>query len=225
MIVFDIETGPLPTAELEDRIPKFEAPANYKDEAKIAAYITQKRLDWIERAALDATTGKILAIGILDCREDGVEKISTLAGDEAEIIAAFSSIVMASGGSGWPLIGWNIFGFDLPFILRRSWILGVALPEWIRNGRYWDRCFIDAMDVWSCGNREQAVSLDLAAATLGVGRKSGSGAHFASLWNGDDMERAHALQYLENDLRITKAVAERIVPSNRRSLLDKEAAK
>lgn len=218
MIVFDIETGPLPTAELEDRIPKFEAPANYKDESKIAAYITQKRLDWIERAALDATTGKILAIGILDCREAGVEKITTLAGDEADIISAFSSIVMACGGSGWPLIGWNIFGFDLPFILRRSWILRVALPQWIRSGRYWDRCFVDAMDVWACGNREQAVSLDLAAATLGVGRKSGSGAHFASLWNGSDEERAHALEYLENDLRLTKAVAERILPAGFREI-------
>jgi len=218
VIVFDIETGPLPTAELEDRIPKFEAPANYKDEQKIAAYITQKRLDWIERAALDATTGKILAIGILDCREAGVEKITTLAGDEADIISAFSSIVMACGGSGWPLIGWNIFGFDLPFILRRSWILRVALPQWIRSGRYWDRCFVDAMDVWACGNREQAVSLDLAAATLGVGRKSGSGAHFASLWNGSDEERAHALEYLENDLRLTKAVAERILPAGFREI-------
>lgn len=223
MIVFDIETGPLPTAELEDRIPKFEAPANYKDEQKIAAYITQKRLDWIERAALDATTGKILAIGILDCREDGVEKISTLAGDEAEIIAAFSSIVMQSGGSGWPLVGWNIFGFDLPFILRRSWIQRVALPEWIRSGRYWDSCFVDAMEVWACGNRDQAVSLDLASATLGVGRKSGSGAHFASLWGGSDDERAHALEYLENDLRLTKAVAERIIPAGFR-VIERRAA-
>jgi len=218
VIVFDIETGPLPTAELEDRIPNWEAPANYKNDAKIAAYITQKRLDWIERAALDATTGKILAIGILDCREDGVEKVNTLAGDEAEIIAAFSSIVMQCGGSGWPLVGWNICGFDLPFIMRRSWILRVALPQWIRSGRYWDRCFVDAMDVWACGNREQAVSLDLAAATLGVGRKSGSGAMFASLWNGSDEERAHALEYLENDLRLTKAVAERILPAGFREI-------
>lgn len=223
MIVFDIETGPLPTAELEDRIPKFEAPANYKDEQKIAAYITQKRLDWIERAALDATTGKILAIGILDCREDGVEKVNTLAGDEAEIIAAFSSIVMQCGGSGWPLVGWNIFGFDLPFILRRSWILRVALPEWIRSGRYWDRCFVDAMEVWACGNRDQTVGLDLASATLGVGRKSGSGAHFASLWGGSDEERAHALEYLENDLRLTKAVAERIIPAGFR-VIERRAA-
>jgi len=218
VIVFDIETGPLPTAELEDRIPKFEAPANYKDEAKIAAYITQKRLDWIERAALDATTGQILAIGILDCREPGVEKLNTLAGDEREIIAAFSSIVLQCGGSGWPLIGWNILGFDLPFILRRSWILRVALPQWIRSGRYWDRCFIDAMDVWACGNRDQAVSLDLAAATLGVGRKSGCGSQFASLWGGSDEERAHALAYLENDLRLTKAVAERILPAGFREI-------
>lgn len=222
MIIFDIETGPLPTSQLEERIPHVDPPANYKDESKIAAYVTQKRLDWIERAALDATTGQILAIGILDCREEGVEKVQFLAGDEAEIIGAFVRIVMQCGGSGWRLVGWNIFGFDLPFILRRAWILRVALPEWIRVGRYWDRSFIDAMDVWACGNREDRVSLDLASASLGVGRKNGSGAHFASLWRGSEEERAHALEYLENDLRLTKAVAERIIPQSQRD--GKEAA-
>ena len=223
MIVFDIETGPLPAEQIRERMPQFEAPANFKDPAKIEAHIMQKRLDWIERAALDATTGQILAIGVLDAREEGVEKIQYLTGDEAEIIAAFSSIVMQCGGSGWPLVGWNIFGFDLPFILRRSWIQRVALPEWIRSGRYWDRCFVDAMEVWACGNRDQAVSLDLASATLGVGRKSGSGAHFASLWNGSEEERAHALEYLENDLRLTKAVAERIIPAGFR-VIERRAA-
>jgi len=218
VIIFDIETGPLPTEQIRERMPQFEAPANFKDPAKIEAHLMQKRLDWVERAALDATTGQILAIGVFDAREEGVERIQYLTGDEAEIIRAFSQIVMHCGGSGWPLIGWNIFGFDLPFIMRRAWILRVALPDWIRVGRYWDRSFVDAMEVWTCGNREDRVSLDLAAASLGVGRKSGSGAHFASLWNGSEEERAHALEYLENDLRLTKAVAERIIPVGHRQI-------
>ena len=54
-----------------------------------------------------------------------------------------------------------------------------------------------------------------------VGR--GSGAHFASLWGGSDEERAHALEYLENDLRLTKAVAERIIPAGFR-VIERRAA-
>lgn len=223
MIVFDIETGPLPTAELEDRIPKFEAPSNYKDETKIAAAIMQKRLDWIEKAALDATTGQILAIGVLNTTTGALH---FLTGDEREIIAAFSGVIMQSGGGGVPLAGWNIFGFDLPFIVRRAWILGVPLPHWIRQGRCWDRCFVDLMDVWSLGNKEQRVSLDVAAGSLGIGRKSGSGAMFASLWNGTDEERAFALNYLENDLRLTAGVGERILTNTTIDApsLSKEAA-
>lgn len=221
MIVFDIETGPLPTAELEDRIPKFEAPSNYKDADKIAAYITQKRLDWIADAALDATTGQILAIGVLNTTTG---EIRVLAGGERDILSAFVGIVMHVGGSGIPLVGWNIFGFDLPFIVRRAWILGVPLPQWIRIGRYWDRCFVDLMESWALGNKEQRVSLDLASRSLGVGRKSGHGADFASHWNGTDEERAHALAYLENDLRITAAVAARIMPADTSAEISKEAA-
>ena len=33
--VFDIETGPLPVEQLEDMMPQFFAPSNWKDEAKI----------------------------------------------------------------------------------------------------------------------------------------------------------------------------------------------
>ena len=213
MIIFDIETGPQPTEQIRERMPVFEAPSNYKDPQKIEAVLMQKRLDWIERAALDATIGEVLAIGVLD-NKDGVDDIRFLTGDEREVISSFLLIVQSSGGSGIPLVGWNIFGFDLPFILRRAWILGIALPQWIRVGRSWDRCFVDAMDVWACGNKEDRVSLDCAAGSLGVGRKSGHGAQFAGLWRGSDEERAHALAYLENDLRLTARVAERILPES-----------
>lgn len=221
MIVFDIETGPQPTEQIRDRMPIFEAPSTWKDPAKIEAHLTQKRLDWIADAALDATTGQILAIGVLNTTTGDMR---VLAGDERDILSAFVGIVMHVGGSGIPLAGWNIFGFDLPFIVRRAWILGVPLPQWIRVGRYWDRCFVDLMESWALGNKEQRVGLDLAAQSLGVGRKSGHGADFASHWNGTDEERAHALAYLENDLRLTAAVAARIMPADTSAALSQEAA-
>ena len=72
-IYFDIETGPLPESELLAMLPPFDASevrvGNLKDEAKIAAKIAEAevnhRRDFIDRAALDATTGRVIAIGLL----------------------------------------------------------------------------------------------------------------------------------------------------------------
>ena len=42
-IVFDIETAPVSKSELEAAMPKFEAPKNYTDPAKIAKAIQEKK--------------------------------------------------------------------------------------------------------------------------------------------------------------------------------------
>ena len=41
-IVFDIETGPMPEDILTRQMPRFSAPANWKDEDKIAAKIKEQ---------------------------------------------------------------------------------------------------------------------------------------------------------------------------------------
>ncbi len=101
--------------------------------------------------------------------------------------------------------GFNIFNFDLPFLIRRSWKLGVKIPTGVREGRYWGRFFIDLMDVWTLGNREQRASLDAVSKHLGLGGKTGNGADFAKLYATD---QAAALAYLKNDLELTAKVAE-----------------
>ena len=71
-ILFDIETAPLPESELAALVPPFD-PAevrtgNLKDPDKIAAKLAEAeanhRRDFIERAALDPLTGRVLAIGL-----------------------------------------------------------------------------------------------------------------------------------------------------------------
>src|SRR5476651_2330269 len=74
-IVFDLETGPLAESELSALLPPFD-PAdvktgNLKDPAKIAEKIAEAeanhKRDFIERAALDPLTGRVLAIGVITC--------------------------------------------------------------------------------------------------------------------------------------------------------------
>jgi predicted PolB exonuclease-like 3'-5' exonuclease len=200
IIVFDIETGPRPVAELEAVMPEFEAPANYKDPAKIAEAIEAKRAAWIEKAALSSLTGKVLAIGALidgeyHARFDGVH-------NEKGIIEWFWSLL----GTRTRLIGFNSHRFDLPFLIRRSWSLGVATPTGIFHGRGFNGC-IDLMEAWQLGDRTDFVSLDTVAKFLGVGSKTGNGGQFANLMKFDVDA---ALRYLENDVKLTARVAERL---------------
>lgn len=207
MNIFDIETGPLPEEYLCGVMPEFEANKTLKDPEKIAADIEKKRAAFIEKAALAPETGMVLAVGVIDSEKGFVLHAHQ---DERDTLTAFwDDIGYIGASSGWA--GWNIHGFDLPFLIRRSWILCVPIPAWLRNGRYWDASLIDLMLLYSLGERDY-ISLDVAAGALGVGRKTGSGADFSKLWNGVPEQRIRAIEYLQNDLALTQKVARRIHP-------------
>lgn len=200
MILFDIETGPRPREDIADLCPAFEAPSNYKDAEKIAAYLAEKREAWFADAALSALTGRVLAIGYLDTTTEQTGTFAT--SDEAADIEAFWAI-----SSGQDLLGFNSNAFDLPFLIRRSWALGITPPLDLGRGRYLPPRCIDILDSWRCGVREDRASLDKIARYLGLGAKTGHGADFARLWAED---RPAALSYLANDIRLTRAVATRL---------------
>jgi hypothetical protein len=103
-----------------------------------------------------------------------------------------------------PMIGFNIFGFDLPFLFRRSWKHRVPVPFGIRRGRYWGDQLLDLRDAWQLGDRQARGSLDSIARHLGVGAKNGDGKAFAELWWSD---RKQAESYLRNDIELTALVA------------------
>lgn len=117
MLVIDIETR-----ANKDAIRYLEeptAPGNYKDPVKIEAYIAEKKQDMIERAALDADYGEIVAIGF---KKGNTPVESVLDVEEQHILQHFWMMFADSGGE---VCGYNILGFDLPYILRRSMALGV----------------------------------------------------------------------------------------------------
>lgn len=202
-IVFDIETGPLPRADLAEIVPAFEAPSNWKDPAKINAYIAEKQAEWFQSAALSATTGRVLAIGHFDTSVDAIGFFAS--GDERADLTDFWAFVTSFGSPRADLVGFNSNRFDLPFLIRRSWRLGVAVPPVFTASRYLPASCIDILDTWRCGVRDDSISLDSLGRFLGVGRKTGDGVEFSSLW---EMSRDAALEYLANDLRLTRRCAE-----------------
>ena len=227
-IVFDIETGPLPEAELEALLPPFD-PAevkvgNLKDPEKIAAKIAEAeanhRQSFVDRAALDPLTGRVLAIGVLDVSGAPAEVKIIGWQDEAELLRDFWELCMGDMGRVNELIGFNSHLFDLPFLVRRSWKHRVQVPRGIRRGRYWSDQSVDLRESWQLGDRMARGSLDAIARHLGVGAKLSApvakcvphgpmitGKDFAGLWVSD---RSTAEAYLRNDLELTVKVAERL---------------
>jgi hypothetical protein len=204
-IIFDIETGPLPEAELLKIIDPFDPASvkvgNIKNPDLIAAKIDECRekyyADAKENAALSSLTGRVLAIGV-----KAVGGEAEIIGHDAEsyVLSDFWHRFNTTPGR-W--VGFNIFGFDLPFLVQRSWMNQVPAP-FVQKGRYWVDEFLDLRETWQMGNRQMPGSLDAISKAFGLGGKSGNGADFAKLWNSPD--KAKAEEYLRNDLALTEAL-------------------
>lgn len=210
-IFYDIETGALPETELAALLPPFD-PAevktgNLKDPDKVAAKLAEAeanhRRDFLEKAALDPLTGRVVAIGLL--YPDSGEFVVIGHDDEAATLREFWETTKGEMGRINEMVGFNSNAFDLPFLIRRSWRHRVPVPFGIRRGRYWSDEMVDLRDAWQLGDRQARGSLDTIAKHLGVGAKNGSGADFAALWQSD---REKATEYLRNDLQLTARVAE-----------------
>lgn len=220
-IYFDIETGPLPEQELKRMMKPFRPEnvrvGNLKDPEKIKAKIEEAEADWIatriREAALRSVTCQILCIGIMD--EAG--KFSALTDDDGEgsMIRKFWQMLDArdqrNNMQTVQLCGWNIFHFDLPVLIQRGWRYGIPRPwKFQTRGSYMN--WGDTLDLfaeWHNGLRQDFDSLDIVAKYFGVDGKNGNGADFHKLWATD---RTKALAYLENDLTLTRLIAERIAP-------------
>jgi len=207
MLIWDIETEGLPDAA-DAFDPSSVKVGNLKDAAKIAAKVAEAREQFIEKAALSATTGRVLAIGYFDpakeaVRVNGIGELETADKDEAEVIEDFWNTAEDCRDRSVPLVGLNIHEFDLPFLVRRSWILDLMIPDWVMSqDRYWDPIFVDLRKKWLCGVRATDVRSNFGelGAAFGTGGKTDgvTGADFSRLWWSD---RTKAIEYLVNDVK------------------------
>lgn len=204
-IILDIETTARPETEIADLLPSITAPSNWKDEAKIAAYVAEKRAQAIAEGALDPVLGRVLAVGVL---VDGAFEFVGWP-EERQLLRDTWHRLEGMFRAGTKFVTFNGHRFDFPFLARRSWACGVAVPSWIpRDGRWPRHAFVDLLEVWQAGNRTESIGLDRLARLCGLPGKAGNGANFGLLWASD---RPAALRYLEQDLRLTASLAERML--------------
>jgi predicted PolB exonuclease-like 3'-5' exonuclease len=204
-VILDIETIAQPIEVIRPLMPEFTPPANYKDPEKIAANLAEQQAKWIEGAALSAMTGRIAILGIKEVWGSNNTQIHVAESleDERSILAMFWAAI-AEG----PVIGWNLKGFDIPFIIQRSWIHGLRVKESVWNGKWLSNDFsIDLMERWCCGNGKQTAGLGAVSKACGVGEKTGTGAEFGKLW---EIDRQKAIEYCRHDLELTFDLAKRM---------------
>lgn len=148
---------------------------------------------------LSAETARVAAIGYYEAASNKV--VIAYDQDEAAMLRQFWAVFCSVQTSGAKLLGFNIQGFDLPFLIRRSWHHGVSVPKTLMSsgGRYWCDTLVDLMILWRCGSYKDFISLDAFAKFLGVGQKTGSGEFFYLQWQKD---RQAAIDYLTNDVRL-----------------------
>jgi 3'-5' exonuclease len=199
-IILDIETSAKPESEL--KLPEFEASKVLKDPEKIKADIEKKKQDYLDEGALHAERGYVLAIGLF--KKDG-NTIILEGKPEAQILEDLWKIYDSSDGCF--IIGHNLKGFDIPFLVRRSWLNDVKVPFGVINGRYLGNRFIDTMELWACGNYRETISLNNLALAFGLPGKTGNGKDFAKQYLKGGEEKKKALDYLKNDLMMTHSVA------------------
>jgi len=207
----EFDSGSVRVGNLKDRakIDAKIAEAKAAHEQSVASYqsLCQRTVDeawqlFKGNAALDASTGRVLAIGYHNpdlpaTAIDAADKIN-----KEGMIERFWQKAEALRHQSRPMVGLNIHDFDLPFLVRRSWLLGIEVPDWvIRQERYFDSVFVDLRKRWLCGQyaaNTRSSFAHLAKAFQTDGKPDGvDGSQFYELWETD---REAAIAYLKNDV-------------------------
>jgi hypothetical protein len=234
--IFDIETSPRTDLVIEFTKPFKRSDVklgNIKDPEKVAAKMETAEADYWHKAndkcQLNPFTSEICAIGV---HIDGAPDVALLDGSEIQILSKFWSLVAAHNSERWAYYTGsnNKSAFDPRHIICRSWVNGVSVPEgMVSEQGYLSRCFVDLAQVFLAGaDYPSFVGADLCAKQLGlIGQDVGfstvkskdqlsdsdglTGKNFWKFWQGDDVAKTLAAEYLTNDLAIERAIADRIL--------------
>ncbi len=164
-LILDLETY-----SLDDAVHFIEeptAPANYKDEVKIAAYIEQERSKQLSRCALDPDLCRIVAIGWhSDANCSATVEVADTETEERALIGEAWDVIRPLTFNGGSLVGFNLLAFDLPVLIRRSQYLGIKYPA-LNLDRY-RTPHIDLMERLSFSGKIKAHSLSFYCKRFGI---------------------------------------------------------
>lgn len=202
-IFIDIETIP---SETMPSLDDLQAPANYKDEAKIKAWKEANQVEAWKKQALNSMQGRIICIG---WSWNGESDTLVDPDDEESIINGLMlDIQKISNEIRSPLVfvGWNISTFDLPWIWRKS--IQYNLPE-LRKAIPKDNRlnYLDLMKVWASDYKD-FVSLDSCAKFLGIPHETEPGSSVFDWWQKGEIDKI--AEHCKMDIETTAEIYRRI---------------
>ena len=205
-IVVDIETcGLLNAAEFLEPL----SPAkNLKDPEKVAADISSRTADRDAKLALDWNVGRIVALGWWTEADDIVTRMCATEDEEAEALRTFWATARQR-----TIVGFNVTGFDLRFMIQRSRYLRVAHPQ-LELGKYSHRGITDLyLDLtFNDGLHDQGAmrrTLTMFARRFGIPHEDTvTGADVPALVAAGDLAAVEA--HLRADVAVTVALARRL---------------
>lgn len=168
------------------------------------------------RGALRPETGRVLSIGFWEGSKPQLLLPHVITSDDPEeterrMLAAFWARWQALLDELGVLVSWNGEGFDLPFLIKRSWILRVPIPRWVRRGKWFHESHVDLMRVWTGYDPNGYVKLDHAARALRLGGKAEQevdGGSFAPYYREGGAKRDLAIKYAVRDIELTARLGE-----------------
>lgn len=215
-------------AALREAGPK-PVPRNLTDPAKIAAAEIERRDAWwadlnaldegrqaaladaweteVKRRSLDPLWGRVVCIAVGDR-----DLTAWRAEDEAPMLDELAAL-LAPLPHGVGLLGWNIDGFDLPFLYARSLLLGSRLAAVLApalNAKPWERPTVDLMRLWPVTSHGAARFPRQAhiAAALGLPAQTSSGADVYAQYVTGDL--AAIVDHCRADVREVVEIARRM---------------
>ena len=214
-IILDIETIPADDARIVDYISAtIKPPGTIKLASSIAKWHAESKQEAIEEAVnktgLDGAFGRVCVIGFdIDGTIDALHGL-----DEPALLVSFNSRLNTIPRSLWnamTIVGHNVTGFDLRFLLQRYIVNGIqphAIIHAAAQAKAWDAKVYDTMTQFAgYGNR---ISLDKLCMALGVpspkGEMDGSmvGRYVA------EGRIAEVVEYCKRDVAATREVYKRM---------------
>lgn len=216
-VAIDIETIPT-AAALALPYPEADrpAPGNYKRPEAIAEWREADRAEWetarIKTYSLNPRFGRVVAIGLHDgaagyggsCLEAAEE------GDERTLLLGCWKTIARYD----LLLTWNGLGFDLPFLVTRSILLGITPPfpvaPYLKRYNTHPHCDVKQVLLnWPAGH-PKGEGLGEWAASLGLGGKIAHGSEVYGMYERGEV--AEIGRYASADAALTYQIAQRIAP-------------
>lgn len=213
MLTFDIETVPVASA-LAAEYPKDRRspPSNYKSEDAIAKWYATDEASWregrISECSLSPRLGRVVAIGWVVGGQSGVDVAETEADERATLQRFWEHVRVAR-----QVAGFNSHGFDFPFLLTRSLILGIApgidVTGYLR--RYTHTPHFDVRMALTGWDSRQTGTLQDWCDAFGIAGKIGSGSEVYGMVTRGEWDKLVA--YAAADVEATAHLVAKVGPT------------